>query len=304
MDLIVEPDSSVWSSFEDENNKDYVPHQSIQEPTEGTSDLQSPADTPASSQGPHDSLIAPPSVSSTPTPPTTRSSSQLRTSDSNMETSPDDAVAAKSNVFVSRILTNDLLYDLTLCFTDPCTLMRTARTCRLAHSAVQSHITRYFNINNHLLAFFTDPLAFRSLQAKTGTLISGSNVLQFLDRTYYPEADLDLYCFYDARAEVGLWLIEEGYRFAPNSRQDPSFHIAVDQARVPGTADMNNPYSRMKGVSAVYTFIKRIENQDGPNRRLKVQIIVAYNSPMEAIFHFHSSKHRSSSAFNHLLSNP
>ena len=204
------------------------------------------------------------------------------------ESSQEDALEPY-NPFVSRILTNDLLYDLILGPVDPCTLVRLSHTCRDAHSAVHSHIARTFNINRHLSRYFQDPLAFRALQARTGTLISGSNALQFLDRTFYPEADLDLYCFYDAREDLGSWLIEQGYRFTPNSRQDPSFLVAVDQARVPGTEVAASPYSRMKAVSAVYTFVKRVNNLEGPSTRLKVQIIVAYNSPMEAIFHFHSS---------------
>ena len=112
---------------------------------------------------------------------------------------------------------------------------------------------------------------------------------QFFLRAHWPESDLDLYCPYDAREEIGKWLIRDGYRFVPNSRQDPSFRIAVNQARVPGTENTSNPYSRLKGVSAVYTFFKRVENPEGPSRRLKVQIIVAYYCPMDAIFHYHSS---------------
>jgi hypothetical protein len=145
-----------------------------------------------------------------------------------------------------------------------------------------------FDQHKHLSRFFTAPLAFRSLQARTSTLVSGSSALQFLDRTFYPEADLDLYCHYKAREELGRYLIHnEGYRFAPNTRQDPLFAIAVEQARPPQVG--TRPYSKLRGVSAVYTFTKRIENPERPGQNLKVQIIVASNTPMEAIFNFHSS---------------
>lgn len=195
---------------------------------------------------------------------------------------------AASSLFTSVVLTNDLLYDLVLWCASPATLVRLARTCRSAHAAVQSHIRRTYNINAHLSRFFAAPLAFRSLQARTHTLISGSNTLQFLDRTYWPESDLDLYCHYEAREELGWYLIrEEGYRFVPNSRQDPSFSIAVTQARPEGIGQ--SAYSRLKGVAAIYTFAKRVQNPEGPSRRLKVQIIVTCNTPMEAIFNFHSS---------------
>lgn len=200
-------------------------------------------------------------------------------------------------------MANDLVFDLILWFSTPAMLMRLARVCRTSHAAVRSHIARCYNINTHLSHFFSDPLSFRSLQARTGALISGSNALQFLDRTHYPEADLDIYCAYEVRAELGWWLIRhEGYTFKPNSRQDPSFHVALEQARLPGAPVPENPYSSLKAVSAVYTFTKRVERDDGPSRRLKVQIIVAYNSPMEAIFDFHSTVVLNVISFSHAYS--
>ncbi|EIW73751.1 hypothetical protein CONPUDRAFT_160756 [Coniophora puteana RWD-64-598 SS2] len=69
----------------------------------------------------------------------------------------------------------------------PRELIRVSRTCQVAHDAFQSFIHRAYNINRHLSRFLTDPISFQSLQARTGTLISGSNALQFLDRTRTPE---------------------------------------------------------------------------------------------------------------------
>lgn len=59
------------------------------------------------------------------------------------------------------------------------------------------------------------------MQARLAILISGSNALQFLDSTFYPESDLDLYVWEDSVEEVGHWLMEhEGYSFAPSRDQD------------------------------------------------------------------------------------
>ena len=189
-----------------------------------------------------------------------------------------------SSIFVSRILTNDLLYDNVLLSADPCTLVRLARTCSMGYMAVNSHITRHFNINTHLARYFSDPLGFRSLQAQTGTLVSGSNALQFLDRTFYPDSDLDLYCFKREREAVGTWLIAQGYTFSPNARQNSSFRDAIKQVN---THNSETFYNALKGVLAVYTFLKNIENKNEP---LKVQLIAAEASPMEAILYFHSSE--------------
>ncbi|KIP08840.1 hypothetical protein PHLGIDRAFT_12311 [Phlebiopsis gigantea 11061_1 CR5-6] len=284
--------ATVPRSYQDDGPRSPFDEETVKEKTEETAEEQrlSPAASSLASPPTSSQEHAVDSVGSTsPAPPSTVSSRPG--SPASVVSVPDSDASQEDagGLFVSRILTNDLLYDLVLRPADPCTLVRLSHTCRGAHAAVRSHVARTFNINAHLGRYFSDPLAFRALQAATGTLISGSSALQFLDRTFYPEADLDLYCFYDARAEVGLWLMRQGYRFAPNSRQDPSFRVAVAQARVPGTDVAAGPYSRMKAVSAVYTFVKRVESLDGPSTRLKVQIIVAYNNPMEAIFHFHST---------------
>ncbi|EKM58749.1 uncharacterized protein PHACADRAFT_248812 [Phanerochaete carnosa HHB-10118-sp] len=288
-----------WSPFEDlKVSQQTTPH--IPEDPQATrnSEISSPASSPPSSQPARSSVVE---VISDTDPsysvPSSRSSSRHSTFNNH------EVAEVPVSTFSERILTNDLLYDLILWFSTPSALMRLSRTCHAAHAAVRSHITRSFNINAHLSHFFTSPLAFRSLQARTSALISGSSALQFLDRVHYPEADLDIYCAYEARAELGWWLIQhEGYNFKPNSRQDPSFRVALEQARVPGTAPPGSPYSRLRAVSAVYTFTRRVESLDGPSRRLKVQIIVAYNSPMEAIFDFHSTVVLNVISFSHAYS--
>ena len=190
------------------------------------------------------------------------------------------------NNFVSRILTNDLLYDLIFYPADPCSLVRVSRTCRAAHVAVHSHIARTFKINTHFARYFRNPLLFRSLQAATGTLVSGSNALQFLARTSYPASDLDLYCSLAECTTVGLWLLLERYRFVPYDGQAATFELAVRQEREPWDAWMA-PYLA-SGVSAVYNFVKPAPDAEAGGE-LKVQIVVASDSPLDVVLRFHSS---------------
>ncbi|KAF8555426.1 hypothetical protein OG21DRAFT_1393608, partial [Imleria badia] len=72
--------------------------------------------------------------------------------------------------------------DLLFACLSPRSLIRFALTCRAAYLAVAEFKTRAFNINRHLSRYFTDPIVFRCLQARTNSLVSGSNTLQFLDR--------------------------------------------------------------------------------------------------------------------------
>jgi hypothetical protein len=176
----------------------------------------------------------------------------------------------------------------------PASLIDIGRTCRLARSATSSFHRRAFNINRHLSRFVSDPLSFRSLQARTATLISGSNALQFFDRTFYPESDLDLYTHLGNEQEVGQWLLEDGYTFVPNSIQTANFKSATFDGtvfiedRMPANAtqldEEHAQMYRISGVKGVYTFTKGSGTDP-----LKVQIIVTESTPLHAILSFHSS---------------
>lgn len=203
----------------------------------------------------------------------------------NPDSDPLNGYTPPSYTFTNDILTNDLIYDLIMDRCSPDTIVNFSRTCRNAHSAVQSFIHRFYNINKHLTRYFPDPISFRCLQARTGTLISGSSALQFFERLHWDESDLDIYTYYESREEVGSWLLQQGYRFQPNSRQSIDFNDAVNEAHLPEDV-VESPYRRMKGVSAVYTFLKHDETR--APRQLKVQIIVALRCPMDVILSFHS----------------
>ncbi|KAI1795024.1 hypothetical protein LXA43DRAFT_970716 [Ganoderma leucocontextum] len=212
-------------------------------------------------------------------------------------------------------------------------LVRLSSTCHTVHASVQAYIRVAFNIDRLLSRFFPTPVpgcsatcphnhthdeehararAFRSLQAATGTLISGSAALQFFGRKVWPESDLDLYAHARHRRVVGRWLIAEGYKYKPERFQDPSFEVEVKQCIV----DRPNGIYTMPGVLAVFTFVKPLPQPVVPPRRrsspiegvisatdssdeeseegrqpkeLKVQVIVAKNSPMEVILGFHST---------------
>ena len=231
-----------------------------------------------------------------------------------------------------QVLNIELLYEPIFEALSPAELLRVARTCRAGHRAVTAYTRTAFNIDRLLSRFFPSPSpgcsagctrghthdeehararAFRSLQARTGMLVSGSAALQFFMRTTWPESDLDLYVHLRMRREVGRWLLDEGYRYTPMEFQDPRFEVEIAKCV---TSRPNGIYS-MPGVQAVLTFTKPLARGRRPPRprseasesdsssqgtlngreepevpqQLKVQIIVAKNTPMEAILGFHSS---------------
>jgi hypothetical protein len=201
---------------------------------------------------------------------------------------------------VNAVLTRPPVFDSIFRDLGPGDLVRVGRTCRRARDAVIIFSQSAYNINRHLSRFFADPVGFRSLQARTATLISGSNALQFLDRTFYPESDLDLYVHPGHAREVGEWLLKkEGYTFAPSGWQEqPGQFENQDWSRwtlatpwlaqrmtVHDLPNLSVGHYRISGLAGIYNFIKTQE--DG--RELKVQVIDCEECPLQCILGFHSS---------------
>jgi hypothetical protein len=158
-------------------------------------------------------------------------------------------------------------------------------------------------------------VGFRSLQARTATLVSGSIALQLFDRVFYPGSDLDLYVHPDHQREVARYFMDqEGYTFSPGSRQSDDFDKEVrhdSMALVPPegwrtdtdeeTDEFHKHIYRFKGlvstthattlligcsgIGNVFTFIKPTSKE-----RLKVQVLVSKRCPLECILEFHSSR--------------
>ncbi|KAI0323130.1 hypothetical protein GY45DRAFT_1212045, partial [Cubamyces sp. BRFM 1775] len=120
------------------------------------------------------------------------------------------------------------------------------------------------------------PMSFRCLQARTGTLVSGSVALQFFDRTRY-ETNLDVFVYPYHRREVGEWLLSQGFRFVSAVGQDLYFNVAVLPYRAPRS-------SLHSGICAIYTFRRLLRGA-----QVNVQVIVARLAPIEAVLRSHST---------------
>lgn len=190
-----------------------------------------------------------------------------------------------------KILNIEYITDTILDAVSPVDILYFSLTCRLARQIAVRYRSFVFNINRRLRRFFRNPLAFRSLQAQTKTLISGSFALQFFDRSHYVKSDLDLYTHPGFSRSVGEWLINEGYGFSAGPTQDVSFDVAEKSnwrgTRAPYGAQESSEWSEYQwnGVWEVYSFQK---TEDG--KSVNVQIIASSISPLETILNFHSSE--------------
>jgi len=198
-----------------------------------------------------------------------------------------------------------LQHDTSLCkrflsHLSPASVIHLGQTCTTAHMAVNNFVDCAFDIDRHFKAFFVNPLSFRSLQARTGTVVSGSNALQFFDRISYEGSDMDVYIHPGHALEVGVWLMkEEGYTFLPsNSQLGMTFENIVKRDDVDFTAprsynDHKGPPNarnyfddyRFTGIDGMYNFVRII---DGSYK--KIQVILTKYNPLDVILHFHSSE--------------
>ena len=185
---------------------------------------------------------------------------------------------------VAQIFARHPIHDNILRRLSAASLARMACVSRDVRAATLDFTARAYNLDRRLARFFGDPAAFRALMARTRVVISGSFALQFLDRSFYPESDLDLYVPMPWRLYLGRFLLENGYRFIPyrRPRQHPDFESAANERRVVAS---RGRYRTMKGIAGVFTFKKT--SCDG--QELKVQVMVAVRSTLEVILNYHSS---------------
>ncbi|KAF7968763.1 hypothetical protein HWV62_29358 [Athelia sp. TMB] len=121
------------------------------------------------------------------------------------------------------------IYEPFLLASSPKSLYAFGKTCKSARECVQQYFHTAFDINTHLGKFLPLPLSFRNMQTKTGAVISGSNVVQFFDRTYYHDADLDIYVNPGHCRAVGVHMVKvQGYRVVEQEEDNTKTTLDVD----------------------------------------------------------------------------
>lgn len=154
--------------------------------------------------------------------------------------------------------------------------------CQGIKALVDHYMATHFTLGRVLDKYFDNIPAFRSVQAKTATLISGSTALQFFGRITYAESDLDLYAWKKHLPILVDYILEEGYKFQSSIRglnKWTDVLKAWDRGLIQKDGYMGLPlFCTLHFTRARY------------QKRTTVQIIVALQNPMECILNFHSSE--------------
>lgn len=127
----------------------------------------------------------------------------------------------------------------------------------------------------------------------TGTIISGSTAVQFFDRTFYVDSDLDLYVQHQSARPIALWLQSINYEFVPC--KDPYFQsldaglaksIEFNSENIYGIPGVTDTYDEPdKGYfdAVVVLDFKKANHPD-------IQLTTSRGPPLEMVLDFHSSE--------------
>ncbi|KAK7464130.1 hypothetical protein VKT23_006294 [Stygiomarasmius scandens] len=170
--------------------------------------------------------------------------------------------------------------------------IRFSLTSKQSHQIVSSYNLIAFWITRILSRYFDTPsdiVYFRSLQYALGVIISGSSAIQFFDSTTYPDSDLDLYVKISNAISLMKFLLQKGYVIMPDQSSDwqVTFAEALNKSSMTGRehddAERALPQREdydIAGIAAIFNFKKQGKH---------VQVIACWNTPLEAILHFHST---------------
>lgn len=187
----------------------------------------------------------------------------------------------------------------------PATLYKLKSCGHFVKASTNSYMSAAFDINKHFSFHLEDPAGFRLLQQKHGVVVSGSNVLQFLGRTRYPDSDLDTYVRVTEYRHLIRFIISQKnmrYHFVPSDRQPRSLEAAAlhfdDEHPKPVSERICLAYSKGSSdelhdtrgrtypgnqILEVFTF----KSYAKPGRT--IQVVVCDVEPLACVLLFHSS---------------
>jgi hypothetical protein len=147
-----------------------------------------------------------------------------------------------------------------------------------------------WDIDSFLLNWFKNPMDFRAKLAQCDGIVSGSQVLQFLDRTHYIDSDFDIFLRPEGALEMGRWLQTCGYVYLPSSSAaltfDYAFHLIIrhllsQKLRHYGYTD--------KSIITIFNFRRLDVVGEIPKNSGLIQIVVVQRNPIKHVLNFHSS---------------
>ena len=125
---------------------------------------------------------------------------------------------------------------------------------------------RVWNFESRFSLWFSDPRIFQNMLYQCHGVVSGSQALQFFDRTYYPDSDMDIYVHHSQVAKLSSWVIREGYALQSGSARQDIVQIYLAASRARG-------HARSTSITLVLSYVKEETHWNGTTRCRKIQLI-------------------------------
>ncbi|KAF7967714.1 hypothetical protein HWV62_33303 [Athelia sp. TMB] len=199
------------------------------------------------------------------------------------------ALSANENNRISKGLACPSILDSISTGATPTTLINLGRTCSAVRTAVESFNSVAFNIDTFLSTLGLDPIPFRSMQQRTGSLIGGSTALSFFTRTQYLNDNINLFVQPGHAYEVARHLIDvQGFSYRPpGSRGARDFVDGIADAtpRSLKRRQRQDSVHTIHAIDRVHRFEKRIDRA----RVIELLVMQTSRSAVHAILNGHST---------------
>ncbi|KAF7910244.1 uncharacterized protein EAE98_012199 [Botrytis deweyae] len=154
---------------------------------------------------------------------------------------------------------------------DPNEILLLRATTKQLSPLFESLFKTQWNVNLQLKRFIEDPITFRSKLATYNALISGSFALQFFERRFWQESDLDIYVNGSDDSEshdrLDEYLVNsEGYKLQPAKEDEGN--------------DLHAYAGHLSDILEVKTYLKMGLTEEKP---LQIQLILTTDTPWNAI---------------------
>lgn len=165
-------------------------------------------------------------------------------------------------------------------------IMRVSLTNFRLHSAIRAYKCAIWDPDIFFSRWFARPESFRRILGRCNAVVSGSQALQFFDRTEYLDSDLDIFMRGFSVDVLDDWLKEAGYNMVGERDE---YQIERRMRRIAEDDELGT--ERQSAIRAVFSYARYgYDGAFGGVRARVVQIIVVCIDPIEfIIFDFHSS---------------
>ncbi|KAJ7157063.1 hypothetical protein C8R43DRAFT_832426, partial [Mycena crocata] len=165
-------------------------------------------------------------------------------------------------------------------------------TCELVSSTFRQIVQYYKSVAWDPDAFLhpwfiDDPAAFRSILKQCGAVVSGSQMIQFFDRTTYHGSDMDIFLRIGGVLPMSGWLENQGYNLISSHNGYPDVKRKVNRLLI---SKMNeHPCVQNDTVKAVHNYQRFIASLTVVYSQ-KIQLITVDMNPIHHVmFDFHST---------------